>query len=177
MTDKTEAQSKALRLAEELIEQAAHHRELAHCCDCRPEDTVNWNHYLQCGNAATELRRQHAEIEQLKVQLSARQAVPDDRLRTALERIIEWNRTHALDLCGDAERAEGWACVREAREALSAAPPTPEREPLTDEQIIQWWASENGLEDCDMAVREDFVSVVHAVQARLGFTTQNRSHQ
>lgn len=56
----------ALRLADELIEQATSHLELAHCCDCRPEDTVNWSHYMQCGKAAAELRRLQAEVEALR---------------------------------------------------------------------------------------------------------------
>jgi len=38
---------------------------------------------------------------------------------------------------------------------------------LTDEQIRKWWASENGLEDCDMAKLDDFVRVVRAVEAKL----------
>ncbi|ULR87447.1 hypothetical protein [Comamonas sp. B21-038] len=120
MTDKTEAQPEALRLAAEFE-------------DCIRIDAIPSINDVK--KSAAELRRQHAEIQQLKAQLSARQAAPDERLRTALERIIGWNRDHANELCGDPDRAEGWACVREARAALSAALSTPEREPLTDEQI------------------------------------------
>ncbi len=36
---------------------------------------------------------------------------------------------------------------------------------LTDEQIRKWWASENGLEDMDMAKLDDFTAVVRAVLA------------
>lgn len=126
MTDKTEAQPEALRLAEffESLTKSSH----------RWGDGVPVHE-----KAATVLRAQATEIEQLKAQLSARQAAPDGRLRTALERIIGWNRDHANELCGNPDRAEGWACVREARAALSAAPPPPEREPLTDEQIERDW--------------------------------------
>jgi hypothetical protein len=37
--------------------------------------------------------------------------------------------------------------------------------PLTNEQIRWWWASENGLEDCDMCEIDDFTEVVRAVEA------------
>lgn len=36
----------------------------------------------------------------------------------ALEEIIEMNRQQATDQYGDAEKAEGWACVKIARKAL-----------------------------------------------------------
>ena len=49
--------STALELADALMEQAAHHRMVAHECDMRPEDTINWQHYVNCGKAARELRR------------------------------------------------------------------------------------------------------------------------
>ncbi|MBP1626926.1 MAG: hypothetical protein H6Q00_1401 [Holophagaceae bacterium] len=41
-----------------------------------------------------------------------------DRFREALEKIIELNRQHAVDMNGDAKSAERWACVRVARAAL-----------------------------------------------------------
>lgn len=44
------------------------------------------------------------------------------------------------------------------------------RVPLTDEQIREWWASENGLEDCDMGKLVDFTAVVRAVEAKLCVT-------
>ena len=34
---------------------------------------------------------------------------------------------------------------------------------LSDEEIRAWWASENGLEDADMACLKDFTEVVRAV--------------
>ena len=40
------------------------------------------------------------------------------RMKTALERIIDWNRQYAKDKHGDAEVAESWACIKEARDAL-----------------------------------------------------------
>lgn len=44
-----------------------------------------------------------------------------DALRGALDTIIQYNRDHARDQYGDAEKAERWACVVKAREALTAA--------------------------------------------------------
>ena len=38
---------------------------------------------------------------------------------------------------------------------------------LTDEEIKKWWASENGLEDCDMCKIDDFVMVARAIEAKL----------
>jgi hypothetical protein len=46
------------------------------------------------------------------------------------------------------------------------AQPAKPVEPLTDEQIRKWWASENGLEDMDMAKLDDFTAVVRAVLAK-----------
>ena len=43
----------------------------------------------------------------------------------------------------------------------AAAPVVPE--PV----IVEWWSSENGLEDCDMAKRDDFIQVVRAIEAKL----------
>jgi Zn-finger nucleic acid-binding protein len=42
-------------------------------------------------------------------------------LAGALAKIIEMNRQHARDEFGDAEKAEGWACVKVARAALKQA--------------------------------------------------------
>lgn len=61
---------------------------------------------------------------------------------------------------------------------LAAAPRPPaaqEGEPvviqqLTTEQIRKWWASENGLEDCDMCEIVDFTMVVREVESKLGIT-------
>ena len=39
----------------------------------------------------------------------------------ALEKIIEMNRQRAEDEFADADKAEGWACVRVAREAIAQA--------------------------------------------------------
>lgn len=41
-------------------------------------------------------------------------------------------------------------------------------EPLTDEQIRDWWASENGLEDCEMCKLTDFLRAVRAVEEKHG---------
>ena len=38
---------------------------------------------------------------------------------------------------------------------------------LTDEEIRKWWASENGLEDCDMCKIDDFILVARAIEAKL----------
>lgn len=52
--------------------------------------------------------------------------------------------------------------LRAALAKLGARPV--EREPLTDKEIREWWASENALEDCDMCKLADFGTVVRAVE-------------
>jgi hypothetical protein len=44
---------------------------------------------------------------------------------------------------------------------------------LTDEEIRKWWASENGLEDCDMCKIDDFILVARAIEAKL----KERTHE
>ncbi|MFA9288010.1 hypothetical protein ACCQ08_24750, partial [Comamonas sp. SY3] len=76
--------------------------------------------------SAAELRRLHAEIQQLKAQLSARQDAPD-----WIEDLAQsWDEC-MYDAPG--EMIDIGASIRKA--ASRAAPPPPEREPLTDEQI------------------------------------------
>lgn len=73
-----------------------------------------------------------AEIEQLREKLKLAEekhlhllGVVDDydwqrqRLYAAAEKIIRWNRQEAADRTGNAEDAEGYACVRELRDALA----------------------------------------------------------
>ena len=43
-----------------------------------------------------------------------------------------------------------------------------QRKQLTTQEIREWWASENGLEDCKMSKMDDFEKVVHAVEAKHG---------
>ena len=61
MSDRPEA----LVLADALIEDAADHLEVARSFDMRPEDTINHQHFLNNTAAATELRRLHAENEEI----------------------------------------------------------------------------------------------------------------
>lgn len=44
-------------LVERLREDVADHKETASDCDCRPEDTVNWRHAMNCEEAAAEIER------------------------------------------------------------------------------------------------------------------------
>lgn len=52
------------------------------------------------------------------------------------------------------------------------AAPQPTRQLLTDEAICEWWRSENGLEDCDMAKLTDFMRVIRAVEAAVNGSQQ-----
>jgi hypothetical protein len=59
-----------------------------------------------------------------------------------------------------------WAEFEKARNKFAASIATPPAAPppLSVKQIHDWWASENGLEDCDMCKLEDFAKVVQAVE-------------
>ena len=54
-----------------------------------------------------------------------------------------------------------------ADEPLYAVAPKREWIGLTDDEIIKWWESENGLEDCVMSKLFDFAKVVRTLQAKL----------
>ena len=41
------------------------------------------------------------------------------------------------------------------------------REPLSDAEIHEWWARDNGLEDVDMCKLADFTQVIRAIEAAL----------
>ncbi|AXF52954.1 MAG: hypothetical protein [Caudoviricetes sp.] len=124
MTDKTEAQPEALRLAERL--------------DCDASDADMGRKPIACTRrrAAAELRRQHAEIQQLKAQLSARQAAPDGwRLVPELATLNMLDT--AFGICTENGRPVQQmikAAAGKYAAMLSAAPPPPKREPLTELQ-------------------------------------------
>ncbi len=124
MTDKTEAQPEALRLAARL--------------DCDATDADMGRKPIACTRrrAAAELRRLHAEIQQLKDQLSARKAAPDGWRLVPVEPTEEMlDAAHASD-CEYSKRAFGGRMhMPQAAEdhwhvMLSAAPPPPDRDPL-----------------------------------------------
>ena len=117
MTDKTEAQPEALRLAAWLKEGAWHQMRLG-----------------DVEAAGRELRRQHSEIQQLKTQLSARQAAPTGLTEAVFQVLEGWNIP---------------APVRKILETAYYAPPPPEREPLSADDLrepkngkawrVEWW--------------------------------------
>ena len=120
MTDKTEAQPEALRLAETL-----------HAESERQSTGVK---YSTAKKSAAELRRQHTEIQQLKAQLSARQAVqdgwrlvpvePDSNMKRAAQKALMDHSPHSEWL--EEEWPDG---LRMWNGMLSAAPLPPKREP------------------------------------------------
>lgn len=79
---------------------------------------------------------------------------------------------------GGAEKPAGEFKDRfELRSVWLEKPPAPqplpqERKPLTYEQIREWWSSENGLEDCDIAELTEFADVVRTVEEKHGITAQ-----
>lgn len=55
----------------------------------------------------------------------------------------------------------GWAAAKKTKAQQVAVP-------MTAEQIADWYASENGIEDCGMCFFADFEKVVRAVEAKQG---------
>lgn len=105
MIDKTEAQPEALRLAEALYAESD-----------RQSTGVK---YSTAKKSAAELRRLHAEIQQLKAHLSARQAAPDGW------RLVPVEPTEEMVTAGQ----ESFGVHDCYYAMLSAAPPPTEREP------------------------------------------------
>lgn len=105
MTNKTEALPEALRLAANLRRM---HMLTINCMELR--------------RAAYELEKSHAEILQLKAQLSARQAAPTGLTEAVFQVLEGWNIP---------------APVRKILETAYYAPPPPEREPLTTSQLSE----------------------------------------
>ena len=82
----------------------------------------------------------------------------DEMVQAATDEYDEW----ANENKGTTE------CIRAMlSKALKASPPA-QRKPLTTQEIREWWASENGLEDCCMSKLDDFEKVVRAIEAAHG---------
>lgn len=60
-----------------------------------------------------------------------------------------------------AQLEQEWCDLQKLKEAQQVAVPVP----MSGYEISKWWASENGLEDCDMCIHDDFAKVVRAVEA------------
>lgn len=131
MTDKTEAQPEALRLADALAQ-----------ADRAEAAAINYGEGTTLGieayASAKTIRALHAEIQQLKAQPSARQAAPDGWRLVPVEPTDAMLLTLASD--GEAEviaKHPEWHPMLLDRSGvpqryaamLSAAPPPPEREP------------------------------------------------
>ena len=52
--------------------------------------------------------------------------------------------------------------------AAQPSSPAPTGEALSEEQILAWWKSDNGLEDCNLCKLADFRAAVRAVEKKHG---------
>jgi uncharacterized UPF0160 family protein len=92
-----------------------------------------------------------------------------ERLRQALEQPeqepVAWMVSPAITIMPNF----AFCCTKTKMHTipLYTAPPKRKWVGLTDEEIIKWWASENGLEDCNMCVKTDFIKVARAIEAKL----------
>lgn len=51
-------------IVERLRADADYHKEVAGDCDCRPEDTINWQHAINCEEAAARIEALEAALEE-----------------------------------------------------------------------------------------------------------------
>lgn len=63
----------------------------------------------------------YSDVGEEVANANAKLAISAPKLKQALEKIIEMNCQHAQDEFGDRSKAEGWACVTVAKEALKQA--------------------------------------------------------
>ncbi len=177
MTDKTEAQPEALRLEvhQECADFATSLRSAANVVQLQGRKAPP--SFLK---AADLFEQAAAEIQQLKAQLSARQAAPDG-WRIALERIADPRNKH---FAGDAQIV--------ARDALSAAPPPSEREQQKHEEnrelaetamrfVDRAGDVHPGIDDADRICAEFHAAMMEVIEkwhpmpmpARIGATNDN----
>lgn len=52
-------------LVKRLRSDAEHHKAVADDCDCRPEDTANWQHAINCIAAADRIEALEREVRRL----------------------------------------------------------------------------------------------------------------
>ena len=169
MTDKTEAQPEALRLEvhQECADFATSLRSAANTVHLEGKKVPP--SFLRAADlferASAELRRQHAEIQQLKAQLSARQAAPvlvvtEDMHVAAVKVLHRASGVHGLP-------------QRMLDAMLSAAPSQPEREPLSHEAArkLVWsastWSRSEGVSE------DDVLEVIAAVERAQGIGATN----
>ncbi|UXC19116.1 hypothetical protein [Comamonas squillarum] len=170
MTDKTEAQPEALRVAAWLINA--------------PFKTTHGDMLV----GGRELRRLHAETEaqaariaELEAHLSARQAAPDGwrLVPVASTAAMEWAfRSAEVRYSNGAGRMLPMdphsAFKAQYRDMLSAAPPPPEREPLTDQQVEKLrqntFSTDNPFCPCD---RKTMQKAVRAAERAHGIGAAN----
>ena len=131
MTDKTEAQPEALRLElhQECADFATSLRSAANVVQLQGQKAPP--SFLK---AADLFEQAASEIQQLKAQLSARQAAPTGLTEAVFQVLEGWNIP---------------APVRKILETAYYAPPPPEREPLSADDLrepkngkawrVEWW--------------------------------------
>lgn len=118
------------------------------------ESDANNNAYAAVESAITALVQERDRLRVENVQPLFDRIAELEQGQDALKKIM------ALDL--------GKKHVRGLEAAALAAPPAPTAQPLSDEQIRNWWGSDNGLEDCDMCKVDDFTQVVRAIERHHG---------
>ncbi len=139
MTDKTEAQPEALRLElhQECADFATSLRSAANVVQLQGQKAPP--SFLK---AADLFEQAASEIQQLKAQLSARQAAPTGLTEAVFQVLEGWNIP---------------APVRKILETAYYAPPPPEREPLSDDQ---WQALADALDGIINRELKDKISTI-----------------
>lgn len=72
-----------MNIIDRLKEDAEHHREIAQDCDCNPVHTVNWQHALNCEEAAARIQELEAQarehIEQIRAERNCARKAEQER--------------------------------------------------------------------------------------------------
>lgn len=115
-----------LRLADLLEEDAIDHKEVAHCLDMRPEESLNWKHHENNLAAAKELVRLHQEIKCEERRFSelheayAKLDALNAQLVEALKGVLPYVATEAIG-CHGYKCRESWCWSCNSEEDAEAA--------------------------------------------------------
>ena len=120
---------------------------------------------------SAEMLLQHAMLLLDSASLAAEQQAAPKAAPPAFWHVM--SKEHGEAFLHTAEGAEHSRQKGHTVTALYTAPTPPTQAqagavPLTVSQIREWWASENGLEDCEMCKITDFLRVVRAVEEKHG---------
>ncbi len=189
MTDKTEAQPEALRLAEVLatsrhqdISEAGHllsamHAELQ---QLKTQITTQTNRAASAEQRVAALtqrldmaNRLNTDARDQLAQLSARQAAPDGWHAPGLGEVHNADHSKMI-YCADGDGVADDALANEVLNAmLSATPPPPDREPLSDQEVLEAVSSLYAHPEARSMGAADDIATARAIERAHGIGATN----